>query len=35
MREGNLGKKWKRNLQIAVEQIVMNGAAILFPKESS
>lgn len=32
---GNLGKKWKGSLQIAVEQVVMNGAAIVFPKKSS
>lgn len=34
MRRG-LGKKWRGNLQIAVEQIVMNGAALVLPKESS
>lgn len=34
MRRG-LGKKWRGNLQIAVEQIVMNGAALMFPKERS
>lgn len=32
---GNLGKKWTGSLQIAVKQVVMNGAAIVFPKESS
>lgn len=32
---GILSKKWRGSLQIATEQGVMNGAAIVFPKESS
>lgn len=32
---GSPGQKWRGNLQIAVEQIVMNEAAVVFPKESS